>query len=97
MQNNWRKNAICSGNKKSGSWLSYDMSDVEYAKKGCSTCTVRKECLLTALNNDSFIGVIAGISEYDYLVHTWQEATRENENNWRTDDSILSGLLQKAQ
>ena len=48
------------------------------------------------IKNNSFIGVIAGISEYDYLVHTWQEATRENESNWRTDDSILSGLLQKA-
>lgn len=96
MQSNWRKKAICSGDKKSSSWLSYDYKDVEYAKEGCSRCSVRKECLITALNNDSFIGVIAGISEYDYLISTWQEAARENESNWRADDSILSGLLQRA-
>lgn len=96
MQSNWRSKAICTGDSKSSSWLSYDMKDIEYAKEGCSRCLVRKECLITALKNNSFIGVIAGISEYDYLVHTWREATRENENNWRTDDSILSGLLQKV-
>lgn len=96
MQSNWRSKAICTGDTKASSWLSYDIKEVEYAKEGCSRCTVRKECLITALKNNSFVGVIAGISEYDYLVHTWQEATRENESNWRTDDSILSGLLQKA-
>ena len=96
MQSNWRSKAICTGDKNSSNWLSYDIKNVEYAKEGCSRCTVRKECLITAIKNNSFIGVIAGISEYDYLVHTWQEAPRENESNWRTDDSILSGLLQKA-
>jgi hypothetical protein len=96
MQSNWRAKAVCTGDPKSSSWLSYDIKDVEYAKEGCSRCPVKKECLVTAIKNNSFIGVIAGISEYDYLLHTWQEATRENESNWRTDDSILSGLLQKA-
>lgn len=97
LQSNWRKKAICVSDPYGNKWVSYNLEDVEYAKNGCAKCQVRKECLFSALNNDAFIGVIAGISEFEYLMHIWHEATREDESNWRTDDSTLSGLLQKIQ
>lgn len=89
--------AVCSGNHHSSKWLSYDINDIEYAKDGCSKCSVRVPCLASAISNDSFVGVVAGISEYDYLELLWKRAESENESNWRTDDSALSELLQKAQ
>lgn len=97
LQSSWRDEAICASNPNAHKWVSYNLDDIKYAKNGCAKCTVRKECLITALENNSFIGVVAGISEFEYLLHSWQEVTKENESNWRTDDSVFSGLLQKAQ
>lgn len=96
-QSNWRDKAVCANDKFANKWLSYDLNDVEYAKEGCAKCTVRKECLIMALENDYLTGVVAGISEYDYLTTIWRRADSENESNWRTDNSTLSRLLQKAQ
>jgi hypothetical protein len=96
--NNWKDRAICANDKFANRWLSYDINDIEYAKEGCARCTVRKECLMTILEKDYyFTGVVAGISEYDYLSAIWERAKEEDESNWRTDDSTLSRLLQKAQ
>jgi hypothetical protein len=94
---NWRAEAVCADDPYAERWVSYKYDDVQYAKNGCARCEVRKECLVSALSNDGIVGVVAGISEFEYLMHTWHEATRENESNWRTDDSTLSGLLQKVQ
>lgn len=94
---NWKNNAICASDKHSVRWLSYKESDVEYAKEGCSRCSVKKICLATALANDSFVGTIAGMSEYDYLIRTWQAVWDINENNWRTDDTALQRLLQETE
>lgn len=96
-QNNWKKDAICASDKYSHRWISYKKSDVEYAKDGCSRCNVRKMCLATALANDSFVGVIAGMSEYDYLIKTWQKIMVDNESNWRTDSRTLQELLQETE
>ncbi len=98
IQSSWRDEAVCANDKFPNKWLSYDLNDIEYAKDGCAKCAVRKECLITALDKDYyFTGVVAGISEYDYLTTIWERAKSENESNWRTDDSALSRLLQKAQ
>lgn len=93
---NWRDKAVCSDSRYPERWLSYKMSDIKYAKQGCLKCSVRSECLLNAIQNDFFVGVVAGISEFDYLMYTWQETTREDESNWRTDDRVLSELLQRT-
>lgn len=94
---NWRDLAVCAEDKNSSRWLSYDIEDVQYAKEGCAKCTVRRECLATALQNDCFVGVVAGISEYEYLNIIWNEVAKEDESNWRRDNTALSELLQKAQ
>jgi hypothetical protein len=94
---NWKDEAVCASDTNSPKWVSYNLDDIEYAKKGCAKCNVRKECLIMAFKNDSFIGVVAGISEYDYLLHSWKKVTEEDESNWRTDDSIFPRLLQKIQ
>ena len=96
-QSNWKKYAICASDKHSAKWISYKESDVEYAKEGCSRCTVKKLCLATALANNSFVGTIAGMSEYDYLVRTWQIVWDVNESNWGTDDTALQRLLQETE
>jgi hypothetical protein len=96
IRSDWKSYAVCASDKHHYKWLSYKESDVEYAKEGCSRCEVKKECLATALVNNSFVGVIAGMSEYDLLMNTWQEAG-ENESNWRTDDRTFQKLLQEAE
>lgn len=94
---NWKSEAICFGDKHSSRWTSYNINDIEYAKDGCSRCPVKRECLVSAVMNDSFVGVVAGISEYEYLTYTWREAGDVNESNWERDDRVLPILLQKAQ
>lgn len=94
---NWKTNAICASDKYKNKWVSYKISDVEYAKEGCSRCSVKKICLATALANDSFVGTIAGMSEYGYLVKTWQAVQDINESNWRTDNTTLQRLLQETE
>jgi hypothetical protein len=96
-QSSWRDEAVCANDKFANKWLSYDLNDVKYAKSGCARCNVKKECLIMALENDYFVGVVAGMSEYDYLNTIWKRASKEDESNWRTDNSTLSRLLQKAQ
>lgn len=93
----WRQKAVCASDPHAEKWVSYIYDDVQYAKNGCARCDVRKECLASALMNEDIVGVMAGISEFEYLMYTWHEALEENESNWRTDDSTLSRLLQKAQ
>lgn len=93
----WKEHAVCASDKHSHKWISYKESDVEYAKDGCSRCSVKKICLATALANDTFVGTIAGMSEYDYLIHTWQTVQDINESNWRTDNTTLQRLLQETE
>jgi len=94
---NWRSRAICANDQHPDKWISLKNEDIEYAKSGCEKCNVKKECLFSAIENDSFIGVVAGISEFEYLMYTWEEVTDINESNWRRDDTTLSRLLQKAE
>lgn len=94
---NWKSNAICASDKHSAKWVSYKQSDVEYAKDGCSRCDVKKICLATALANDTFVGTIAGMSEYDFLMRTWHSVEDINESNWRADDTTLQRLLQETE
>lgn len=99
LKSNWRKSAVCATDKNPERWLSYDIKDLEYARDGCARCPVKRECLVTALEEEStmpFVGMVAGISEYEYLLSMWKEVNNENESNWRTGDSALSKLLRKT-
>jgi hypothetical protein len=93
----WKDQAVCFDDKYSGRWVSYDIRDIEYAKNGCAKCPVKKECLVSALMDDSFTGVRAGISEYEYLMAIWSYTIDENESNWRRDDSALSRVMSLLQ
>jgi len=95
--NNWKSLAVCVDDKFSNRWVSYNIEDVKYAKDGCSRCPVRQECFINAIENDSMIGVIAGISEFEFLLYTWEEVNDINESNWRRDRKTFSRLLQKIQ
>jgi hypothetical protein len=66
----WFSKAVCSNDEHSERWLSYNLLDIEYAKSGCAKCSVHKQCISNAMNNDSDIiaGVIAGVSEYERLL-----------------------------
>lgn len=94
-QSNWLKKAICAKDKHPNKWISYNKDDIEYAKKGCARCSVVKQCLFNALYREEdvystpFIGVIAGISEYDYLIGQWEEDTGNYESNWRSNRTAL--------
>lgn len=95
-QSDWRVIAVCANDEQSIAWLSYDIEDVQYAKHGCSQCKVRAECFLNAWDNKPYVGVNAGISEYDFLMLTWKESKKSNGSNWSRTNKILQGILQKV-
>jgi hypothetical protein len=94
-RSDWKELAVCANDPDPSSWLSYDYQDVLYAKEGCSRCKVKSECFTVAWSNPLYVGVNAGISEYDYLILTWKEAKKANESNWsRTNKSFQTILRQ---
>jgi hypothetical protein len=95
VQSDWRSQAVCANDSNPIAWLSYDILDVEYAKRGCAVCNVRLECFLSAWENDLYVGVNAGISEFDYLNLTWKEAEKVNGSNWSRSSKTLQRILQK--
>lgn len=86
--------ALCQGDERSHAWFSYDIEDIQYAKSVCLSCEVKIECFANALQND-FMGVNAGISEFEFMIDTWKEAKKENESNWTRSSKILQGILRK--
>jgi hypothetical protein len=96
-QNDWRELAVCAQDPDPLAWLSYDYQDVQYAKEGCARCKVRVECFTTAWNTPAYVGVSAGISEYDYLILTWKEAKRKNEFNWTRSNRLFQKILRQIQ
>lgn len=86
--------ALCQGDEKSYAWFSYDINDIEYAKSVCRNCEVKVQCFINGLDND-FMGVNAGISEFEFMIETWKEAKKENESNWTRSDKVLQGILRK--
>lgn len=92
---NWRLEAVCLSDKNSGYWLSYKHSQILYAKEGCKRCKVQTQCFLSAIQNEEFTGVNAGISEYDFLMSTWKKATKKNETTRDRSDKPIKKLLQK--
>ena len=93
--NNWRLEAVCLSDKNSGYWLSYKHSEVLYAKEGCARCTVKIPCFLSAIQDEEFVGVNAGISEYDFLMSTWKKANKNNGTTRDRSDKSIKKLLQK--
>jgi predicted RecB family nuclease len=66
--------ALCATDKNSQHWISYDESEVEYAKMRCSSCEAFEQCFEYLLSSwDDSVGVLAGISEYDRLEIRWKE------------------------
>lgn len=94
---NWREIAVCSDDKNPQYWLSYDINHIRYAKEGCKRCPVKMECFSSAIANEMYTGVNAGISEWDYLNKTWQKAKKLDESNWRRTAAAFRKLLQEIQ
>lgn len=100
INNDWAKNAICASDSRSEAWMSYNKEDIIYAKIGCEKCTVRRECFLQAWEANSsdktgFYGVNGGISEYEFLLGTWKEAKKDNDDNWTRTDRILQKFMRQ--
>jgi hypothetical protein len=92
----WQRSAVCLRDKNSSYWLSYNIEHIKYAKEGCKSCSVKTACLANALSQEFFIGVNAGISEWDYLNKTWKEVKSVRKTNWSRSDATLRKLLQEA-
>jgi predicted RecB family nuclease len=68
------RGAICATDAKSHYWVSYEESEVEYAKMRCRSCSASEQCLAYLFSSwDDLVGVLAGISEYDRLEMKWEE------------------------
>ena len=91
--NSWKNKALCASDPKQHSWMSYDMEDVLYAKDGCSRCSVRKECFLSAWESGDFYGVNGGISEYEFLMATWKPVKKVSNVNWRRTNTDLQKFM----
>jgi hypothetical protein len=95
-RSDWLSKAVCAVDEQPSAWLSYDIKDIRYAKIGCSKCSVRAQCMLNAYQNDPYVGVNAGISEYDFLILTWKEAKKVNGSNWSRNDKVLQGIMRQV-
>jgi len=94
--NSWTYSAVCRRDDFPSRWLSSDIDDINYAKDGCRKCTVRPECLISAISKENgFIGVNAGMSEIEFLMTTWKEVDNESESNWEISDTVIRNLLQR--
>jgi hypothetical protein len=92
----WQKQAYCANDSNASAWLSYSKKEVEYAKEGCSRCSVRLPCILNALQASEYVGVNAGISEYDFLLRIWREASDEKPSNWSRSDKLLQRIVREV-
>jgi len=93
--NDWGHKALCRRDNFPEAWTSSRRSDMEYARQICSRCTVRPDCLFSAIYEQEFIGVNAGITEIEYLMKTWQEVEHEEEDNWRRSDKLIQDLFRE--
>ena len=91
----WLSSAVCANDDNPTAWLSYDIENIRYAKHGCSKCKVRQQCFLNAWQNEPYVGVNAGISEYDFLILTWKEAKKANGSNWSRTNKTLQRIMQE--
>ena len=91
----WKSLAVCLADKNQSYWLSYKIEHIEYAKKGCSVCPVKVECIENAIAQEVYVGVNTGISEWDFLDKTWKRVTNAKRTNWPNSASTLRRLLQK--
>jgi hypothetical protein len=91
----WLKKAVCSSDANSEYWLSSNKKEADYAKSGCSRCTVKIPCFLNSMQSGEFYGTNAGLSEYDVLLRTWEEVFEVDEDNWGNADSAYGVLLQE--
>lgn len=58
-------------------------------------CPVKVECIENAISQEIYVGVNAGISEWDFLNKTWKKVTNAKRTNWSNSPSTLRRLLQK--
>jgi hypothetical protein len=93
LKTNWEDFALCKKDNDAGKWLSLDINDINYAKNICRKCTVRNECMISALSQKEYIGVNGGVSEYEFLTMTWVEARKIEENNWPRTDRVIHELF----
>ena len=79
----WLKESECYKSPNKGLWFSYDLSDIDKAKQGCSVCSVKRQCIETMVETEEeLVGVWAGMSEYDRLLMSWKKAMSSDESNW---------------
>jgi hypothetical protein len=95
LASNWKSRALCASDPKQYTWWSYDKDDIAYAKQGCSRCSVRAECFLSAWESDEFYGINGGISEYEFLLRTWKKSKKESNVNWKRTDRDLQKIMRE--
>lgn len=96
LKSNWASFSLCKEDKLPARWFSFDLKDIGYAKEVCRKCTVRKECLMSALDSGEFVGVNAGISEFDFLNKTWVETRKIEQTNWPRSDKTIRNLFREV-
>ena len=94
MLSNWKEKSLCFNHPEIDIWFSYKKQDVDRAKDICGKCPVRIECFMSMWNTGDFYGINGGISELDYMMMTWKEATSEKQNNRTRTDRVLKAILQ---
>lgn len=73
-------------------FISYDENDLIEAKKVCSPCEVKFECM------DSYFDVTCvagGLSYFERLTQLWREIEDVNESNWRNPNYLLRQYRRK--
>lgn len=82
LDDDWRRRAACSGHD-TDLWFSGKESEIQAAKKVCSTCPVCRECLeygISSQTQNNCNGIWGGMQPYELLrIRRWRQ--RHNGRN----------------
>lgn len=73
-------------------FLSYDIENINQAKKICMDCTVKFECMDQYFDVSCVAG---GLSYLERLMHIWKKVENIDESNWRNPNYLLRQYRRK--
>jgi hypothetical protein len=87
----WSASALCKSDPR---FVSYSMTDISEAKKICSRCSVRSDCIKSTSDNGSFF-MAAGTTRLDRLMLSRREVESIDESIIGSPEIAISKVLQR--
>ena len=87
----WTSYALCRSDAR---FVSYNPVDVQEAKEICSSCTVRRDCIISTKDGQSFF-MAAGTTRFDRLLLSRREVDSLDERVIGDPEIAISEILRR--